>query len=97
MFSSLHLQGRPHGCKLHGGGRFSWNYEETSDFAAFSFSNGGWVEVEAAAPKEYKGDEFIVVNFYRFVFVKNPEEEVSRHLSFMQVSLSLSHYRYECV
>ncbi|KAK4402518.1 Rhodanese-like domain-containing protein 8, chloroplastic [Sesamum angolense] len=41
-------------------------------------------KVEAGAPKEYKDDEFIVVNFYRFVFIQDPEEEVSKHLSFMQ-------------
>ncbi|KAM3200460.1 rhodanese-like domain-containing protein 8, chloroplastic [Capsicum annuum] len=29
-------------------------------------------------------EEFIVVNFYRFVFIKDPEEEVSKHLSFME-------------
>ncbi|XP_052181623.1 rhodanese-like domain-containing protein 8, chloroplastic isoform X2 [Diospyros lotus] len=28
--------------------------------------------------------KFVVVNFYRFVFIKHPEEEVSRHLSFLQ-------------
>lgn len=30
-------------------------------------------------------EEFIVVNFYRFVFIKDPEEEVTKHLSFMEV------------
>ncbi|OIT35398.1 PREDICTED: rhodanese-like domain-containing protein 8, chloroplastic [Nicotiana attenuata] len=29
-------------------------------------------------------EEFIVVNFYRFVFIKDPEEEVAKHLSFME-------------
>ncbi|OVA18501.1 Rhodanese-like domain [Macleaya cordata] len=29
-------------------------------------------------------DDFIVVNFYRFVSIKDPEEEVSKHLSFLQ-------------
>ncbi|XP_010277321.1 PREDICTED: rhodanese-like domain-containing protein 8, chloroplastic isoform X3 [Nelumbo nucifera] len=29
-------------------------------------------------------DDFIVVNFYHFVFIKNPEDEVAKHLSFMQ-------------
>ncbi|KAL5815934.1 hypothetical protein ACOSQ3_024312 [Xanthoceras sorbifolium] len=28
--------------------------------------------------------EFVVVNFYKFVFVKNPEEEVAKHLSFLE-------------
>ncbi|KAH7550653.1 hypothetical protein JRO89_XS13G0238800 [Xanthoceras sorbifolium] len=28
--------------------------------------------------------DFVVVNFYKFVFVKNPEEEVAKHLSFLE-------------
>ncbi|KAL5993513.1 hypothetical protein ACLOJK_014438 [Asimina triloba] len=28
--------------------------------------------------------DFIVVNFYRFVYIKDPEEEISKHLSFLQ-------------
>ncbi|KAK4488980.1 hypothetical protein RD792_004771, partial [Penstemon davidsonii] len=64
--------------------KFSWNYGQSSKLSAFSGRNGNWVDVEAGSPKEYKDDEFMVVNFYRFVFIENPEEEVSRHLSFMQ-------------
>ncbi|KAL0421694.1 UNVERIFIED_CONTAM: Rhodanese-like domain-containing protein 8, chloroplastic [Sesamum latifolium] len=79
FFSSLQ-------CKhnFRSGCRFSWKYGESFNHLAFSSSNGNWVEVEAGAPKEYKDDEFIVVNFYRFVFIQDPEEEVSKHLSFMQ-------------
>ncbi|KAL9170944.1 hypothetical protein ABFS82_04G179000 [Erythranthe guttata] len=82
IFTSLHL----HRHKIHGGGgrRFSWDYQERFNFSAFSSSTGGWIDVVAGAPKEYEDAEFIVVNFYRFVFVQNPEEEVLRHLSFMQ-------------
>ncbi|XP_057967011.1 rhodanese-like domain-containing protein 8, chloroplastic isoform X2 [Malania oleifera] len=29
-------------------------------------------------------DDFIVVNFYKFVFISDPQGEVSRHLSFLQ-------------
>ncbi|XP_049398500.1 rhodanese-like domain-containing protein 8, chloroplastic [Solanum stenotomum] len=44
-------------------------------------SNGDWLEV----PKEIDNEEeFIVVNFYRFVFIEDPEEEVSKHLSFLE-------------
>ncbi|XAR53134.1 hypothetical protein NMG60_11021555 [Bertholletia excelsa] len=32
----------------------------------------------------YVDHDYIVVNFYHFVFIKDPEEEVSRHLSFLQ-------------
>ncbi|XP_058090394.1 rhodanese-like domain-containing protein 8, chloroplastic [Magnolia sinica] len=28
--------------------------------------------------------DFVVVNFYRFVYIKDPEEEISKHLSFLQ-------------
>ncbi|XP_015061329.1 rhodanese-like domain-containing protein 8, chloroplastic [Solanum pennellii] len=44
-------------------------------------SNGDWLEV----PKEVENEEeFIVVNFYRFVFIEDPDEEVSKHLSFLE-------------
>ncbi|XP_042961422.1 rhodanese-like domain-containing protein 8, chloroplastic isoform X2 [Carya illinoinensis] len=36
---------------------------------------------EAEEPSE---DDFVVVNFYHFVFIKNPETEVARHLSFLE-------------
>ncbi|KAL0357634.1 UNVERIFIED_CONTAM: Rhodanese-like domain-containing protein 8, chloroplastic [Sesamum calycinum] len=45
------------------GSRFFWKYGESFNLVALSSSNGNWVEVEAGAPKEYKDDEFIVVNF----------------------------------
>ena len=32
-------------------------------------------------------DDFVVVNFYRFVFIKDPKAEVAKHLSFMEVPL----------
>lgn len=34
--------------------------------------------------EEYKDHEFIVVNFYHLVFIKDPDDEVARHLSFLQ-------------
>ncbi|KAL0364461.1 UNVERIFIED_CONTAM: Rhodanese-like domain-containing protein 8, chloroplastic [Sesamum angustifolium] len=79
IFSSLQYNHN-----FRSGSRFSWKYGESFNLLAFSSSNGNWVEVEAGAPKDYKDDEFIVVNFYRFVFIQDPEEEVSKHLSFMQ-------------
>ncbi|CAA2985666.1 Hypothetical predicted protein [Olea europaea subsp. europaea] len=63
---------------------FPLKYRDTLNILAFASSNGNWVEVEANNRKEYESDEFIVVNFYRFVCIKNPEGEVSKHLSFMQ-------------
>ena len=30
-------------------------------------------------------NDFIVVNFYRFVFINDPHEEVAKHLSFLKV------------
>ncbi|KAL8547809.1 hypothetical protein ACS0TY_007223 [Phlomoides rotata] len=82
IFTSLRFTGCQNRCKIHGGSKLSWKLGECFNLSAFSSSNGNWVE--AGAPKEYTDDEFIVVNFYRFVFVENPEEEVSKHLSFMQ-------------
>ncbi|KAG8661128.1 rhodanese-like domain-containing protein 8, chloroplastic isoform X2 [Manihot esculenta] len=29
-------------------------------------------------------DDFVVVNFYRFVFIENPHDEVAKHLSFLK-------------
>ena len=75
-------------CKIHGGCRFYWNYGKSFDlFAPSSSSNGNRLEAAAvaAADKEYEDEEFIVVNFYRFVLVKDPEEELSKHLLFMKV------------
>lgn len=36
---------------------------------------------------------FVVVNFYKFVFVEDPGEEVAKHLAFLQVTLD-SHLPY---
>ncbi|KAG6428247.1 hypothetical protein SASPL_112498 [Salvia splendens] len=73
-------------CKIHGGCRFYWNYGKSFDLFAPTSSNGNRLEAAAAAAadKEYEDEEFIVVNFYRFVFVKDPEEELSKHLLFMK-------------
>jgi hypothetical protein len=38
------------------------------------------------AEAEVKEDDFVVVNFYSFVFIKDPEAEVASHLSFLKVS-----------
>ncbi|KAL2553459.1 Rhodanese-like domain-containing protein 8 [Forsythia ovata] len=76
VFSPLHFSGSQF--------KFSWKYRENFNLLAFSSFNRNWVEVEADTLKEYESDEFIVVNFYRFVFIKDPEEEVFKHLSFMQ-------------
>lgn len=35
-------------------------------------------------------ENFVVVNFYRFVFIKDPQHEVAKHLTFLKVSLVLS-------
>lgn len=77
--------------KIHNDCRFSRNYGKSFNFYASSSSNGNELETAAAyAAKEYDDDEFIVVNFYRFVYIQDPQEEVSKHLYFIKVSLSLS-------
>lgn len=81
-----------HSHKIRGGCKFSWNFTKRFNLYASLSSNGNGLEAAAAASKEFEDDEFIVVNFYRFVFIKDPEEEVSKHLHFMKVSLSLSLY-----
>ena len=42
----------------------------------------GWCAVSSELSND---GGFIVVNFYRFVFIQDPELEVSKHLSFLQV------------
>lgn len=83
-----------HSHKIRGGCKLSWNFTKRFNLYASLSSNGNGLEAAAAASKEFKYDEFIVVNFYRFVFVKDPEEDVSKHLHFMKVSLSLSNHLY---
>ena len=34
-----------------------------------------------------EGEDFIVVNFYRFVSIQDPAAEIAKHLSFLQVRL----------
>lgn len=64
--------------------RFCCDFKERSSLSAFESTTDNWVEVEAGAPRVYEDDEFVVVNFYRFAFVEDPEMEVSKHISFMQ-------------
>lgn len=35
--------------------------------------------------EDYKDHEFIVVNFYHFVSIEDPDDEVAKHLAFLQV------------
>ncbi|XP_057769996.1 rhodanese-like domain-containing protein 8, chloroplastic [Salvia miltiorrhiza] len=79
LFSPVQFRGH----HVHGGCRFSWNSHGKS-FNLYASSSSSGDGLDAAAVKEYKDDEFIVVNFYRFVFVKDPEYEVSKHLLFMK-------------
>ncbi|CAI9113321.1 OLC1v1013898C1 [Oldenlandia corymbosa var. corymbosa] len=55
-------------------------------YALSSYSEGcNWVRVDTENDQNLEvGDEFIVVNFYHLVFIEDPEEEVSKHLSFIQ-------------
>jgi hypothetical protein len=50
------------------------------------------VHCGSAEAEELSEDDFVVVNFYRFVFIENPEAEVSRHLSFLQVCSQVPHF-----
>ncbi|KAI5674924.1 hypothetical protein M9H77_05874 [Catharanthus roseus] len=65
--------------------QFSCKWEENFRLLAFSASSEGCnlVKIDSEADG-VDADEFLVVNFYRFVFIKEPEEEVSKHLAFMQ-------------
>ncbi|CAK9187704.1 unnamed protein product, partial [Ilex paraguariensis] len=69
------------GCQVKRHGLFTWQCKKTLN-CALSSSEPSWVDVDES--RDFGDDEFIVVNFYRFVFIKNPEEEVSKHLAFLQ-------------
>ncbi|CAK9164331.1 unnamed protein product [Ilex paraguariensis] len=69
------------GCQVKPHGLFTWQCKKTLN-CALSSSEPSWVDVDES--RDFGDDEFIVVNFYRFVFIKNPEEEVSKHLAFLQ-------------
>ncbi|RWW14756.1 hypothetical protein GW17_00021449 [Ensete ventricosum] len=36
-------------------------------------------------PDAGRGDDFVVVSFYKFVVIENPQTDVARHLAFLQV------------
>ncbi|CAA0831447.1 Rhodanese-like domain-containing protein 8-chloroplastic [Striga hermonthica] len=75
-------------CKIPVLGRTCRNYRKRFNLSALSSSSGNRVEVVEihGAPNGYQNEDeqLIVVNFYRFVFVENPREDVSKHLAFMQ-------------
>ncbi|KVI07468.1 Rhodanese-like domain-containing protein [Cynara cardunculus var. scolymus] len=54
----------------------------TSALSSSLISEPNWVRGDNKAEEDER--VFIVVNFYRFVFIKDPEEEVSKHLEFLQ-------------
>lgn len=47
--------------------------------------NGIEVEVEDEFGSLSELEDFLVVSFYKFVCIKDPEAEVSKHLAFLQV------------
>lgn len=65
---------------------FSSKWEESCVCFAFSAASEGCNLVRIDAEEDnLEKDEFIVVNFYHFVFIEHPEEEVSKHLAYVQV------------
>ncbi|XP_065847283.1 rhodanese-like domain-containing protein 8, chloroplastic [Euphorbia lathyris] len=49
-----------------------------------TITNGDCAVSSSFSVTEPPTDDFIVVNFYRFVFIKDPRDEVSKHLSFLK-------------
>ncbi|CDO98592.1 unnamed protein product [Coffea canephora] len=79
------------GCKFELGCKrnrpFSWECKRSFEICALSSNSQGnnWVRVQPEKDENFREeDEFVVVNFYHFVFIEDPQEEVSKHLSFMQ-------------
>nr|KAJ0186608.1 hypothetical protein LSAT_V11C900475260 [Lactuca sativa] len=59
----------------------------SSTLSSSSTKKPNWVRRERDKADEVfeEGERvFLVVNFYRFVFIKDPEQEVSKHLAFLQ-------------
>lgn len=79
-FSPIFLP--PTSTQLSNHGSCSWESKKRPKFS-FLCTKINWVHI--ISPKEFVNDEFVVVNFYRFVFVDDPEEEVAKHLLFLQV------------
>ncbi|KAF7813448.1 rhodanese-like domain-containing protein 8, chloroplastic [Senna tora] len=44
----------------------------------------GNAAAEASSEEEGEEGDFVVVNFYHFVFIKDPQAEVAKHLAFME-------------
>lgn len=42
-------------------------------------------QAQASIPRD--DFDFVVVNFYHFVFIKDPQEEVAKHLSFLELEV----------
>ncbi|XP_074372584.1 rhodanese-like domain-containing protein 8, chloroplastic isoform X4 [Apium graveolens] len=62
----------------------SWKCRKNDNFKILScFKNKGALQI-VSTNTIYEDDEFVVVNFYSFVFIKDPQLEVSKHLSFLQ-------------
>lgn len=67
---------------------FSRKYKERFEVYALSSCLEGenWISVDAENDNNLEdGNGFIVVNFYHFVFIEEPEEEASKHLSLVQI------------
>lgn len=72
--------------QLSTNGLCSWKFKKDDNFNILSCSKSKGVVQIVSTKTSYEDDEFVVVNFYRFVYIKDPEDEVSKHLSFLQVS-----------
>ncbi|KAI3757104.1 hypothetical protein L6452_04637 [Arctium lappa] len=58
------------------------NCTSASALSSSLISEPNWIRGDDKAEENEK--VFIVVNFYRFVFIRDPEDEVSKHLEFLQ-------------
>lgn len=75
----------PSPSELGSNGLFSWKCKKDYNYNILSCSKTEGVVEIVSKKTRYEDDEFVVVNFYRFVYIKDPQHEVSTHLSFLQV------------
>lgn len=53
------------------------------------FVVGRRIPLQCCKRREVGEDDFVVVNFYRFVSIKDPLAEVAKHISFLKVRTSI--------
>ncbi|KAJ1394276.1 Rhodanese-like domain [Sesbania bispinosa] len=60
-------------------------FKFNSSFSSLSLTHRKLLAVQAQPSNSRDDFDFVVVNFYHFVFIKDPQAEVAKHLSFLDL------------